>query len=57
MSIKIEIERKFLVCNSNYKKKYSSKEKITQAYLSKDPKRCVRIRINDKKGWITIKGE
>ena len=34
MSIKIEIERKFLVCNSNYKKKYSSKEKITQAYLS-----------------------
>tara|TARA_B100002051_G_C16432390_1_gene484868 strand:+ start:119 stop:574 length:456 start_codon:yes stop_codon:yes gene_type:complete len=57
MSIKIEIERKFLVCNSNYKKKYSSKEKITQAYLTKDPKRCVRIRINDKKGWITIKGE
>ena len=57
MSIKIETERKFLVSNSSYKKEYSSKEKITQAYLSKDPKRCVRIRINDKKGWITIKGE
>ena len=57
MSIKIETERKFLVSNSGYKKQYSSKEKITQAYLSKDPKRCIRIRINDKKGWITIKGE
>ena len=57
MSIKIETERKFLVTNSDYKKQYSSKEKITQAYLSKDPKRSVRIRVNNKKGWITIKGE
>ena len=57
MSIKIETERKFLVTNNNYKKQYSSKEKITQAYLSKDPKRSVRIRLNNKKGWITIKGE
>lgn len=57
MSIKIETERKFLVTNSDYKKQYSSKEKITQAYLSKDPKRSVRIRLNNRKGWITIKGE
>lgn len=57
MSIKIETERKFLVTNSDYKKQYSSKEKITQGYLSKDPKRSVRIRVNNKKGWITIKGE
>ena len=57
MSIKIETERKFLVTNSDYKKQYSSKEKITQAYLSKDPKRSVRIRVNNRKGWITIKGE
>ncbi len=57
MSIKIETERKFLVNNSDYKKQYSSKEKITQAYLSKDPKRSVRIRLNNRKGWITIKGE
>ena len=57
MSIKIETERKFLVTNRDYKKQYSSKEKITQAYLSKDPKRSVRIRVNNKKGWITIKGE
>ena len=57
MSIKIETERKFIVTNSDYKKQYSSKEKITQAYLSKDPKRSVRIRLNNRKGWITIKGE
>ena len=57
MSIKIETERKFLVTNSDYKKQYSSKEKITQAYLSKDPKRSVRIRVNNRKGWITIIGE
>ena len=57
MSIKIETERKFLVTNRDYKKQYSSKEKITQGYLSKDPKRSVRIRVNNKKGWITIKGE
>ncbi|MEE3035525.1 MAG: CYTH domain-containing protein [Bacteroidota bacterium] len=57
MSFKNEIERKFLVINTNYKKLYISKEKIIQAYLSKDPKRCIRIRINDNKGWITIKGK
>ena len=57
MSIKIETERKFIVTNRDYKKQYSSKEKITQAYLSKDPKRSVRIRLNNRKGWITIKGE
>ena len=57
MPIKIETERKFLVTNRDYKKQYSSKEKITQAYLSKDPKRSVRIRVNNRKGWITIKGE
>ena len=57
MTIKIETERKFLVTNRDYKKQYSSKEKITQAYLSKDPKRSVRIRVNNRKGWITIKGE
>jgi len=57
MSIKIETERKFIVTNRDYKKQYSSKEKITQAYLSKDPKRSVRIRVNNRKGWITIKGE
>jgi len=57
MSIKIETERKFIVTNRDYKKQYSTKEKITQAYLSKDPKRSVRIRVNNRKGWITIKGE
>ena len=57
MSIKIETERKFIVTNRDYKKQYSSKEKITQAYLSKDPKRSVRIRVNNRKGWITIKGK
>lgn len=53
-----EIERKFLVFEDrlpsldNYEKHY-----IQQAYLSKDPKRTVRIRRVDKKGFITIKGQ
>jgi len=52
----IEIERKFLVKVSDYKKEAHRKTKIIQGYLTKDPKRTVRVRIRDNQGFLTIKG-
>ncbi len=51
-----EIERKFLVLNGDFKKDAVKSSKIIQGYLSKDPERTVRIRIQDDKGFITVKG-
>jgi adenylate cyclase len=53
----IEIERKFLVKNLDFIKECTHKKQIEQGYLSKDPKRTVRIRIEEKKAFLTIKGE
>ena len=52
----IEIERKFLVKVSDYKKEAHRKTKIVQGYLTKDPKRTVRVRIRENQGFLTIKG-
>lgn len=52
----IEIERKFLVKVSDYKKEAHRKTKIIQGYLTKDPKRTVRVRIRENQGFLTIKG-
>jgi len=54
--INIEIERKFLV-SGNFKNIADGKFTIKQGYISTDPERTVRIRITDKKGFITIKGK
>lgn len=50
-----EIERKFLV-KEGFKSFAYSSTRITQGYLSSVPQRIVRVRINDDKGYITIKG-
>ena len=50
-----EIERKFLV-SGNFKKQATGKSRIIQGFLSRDPERTVRIRIQSNKGYITIKG-
>lgn len=50
-----EIERKFLV-KGDFKPFVSKSRRITQGYLSSVPERTVRIRINEEKGFITIKG-
>jgi len=52
----IEIERKFLVKASDYRKEAHRKTKIIQGYLTKDPKRTVRVRIQEDQGFLTIKG-
>jgi len=53
----VEIERKFLVANSDWKLKISKEITIKQGYLSSNPERTVRIRIAGEKGIITIKGK
>lgn len=51
-----EIERKFLVTNSDYKKQSYNKTYIKQGFLNSDKNRTVRIRITDSQGFITVKG-
>ena len=53
----IEIERKFLVLEENYKKEAQKSTRITQGYLSTDPERTVRVRTKGDKGFLTIKGK
>lgn len=52
----VEIERKFLVKNDNWKPADKA-NKIKQGYLSVDPERVVRVRISDEKAYLTIKGK
>jgi len=52
----IEIERKFLVIASDYKKEAHRKTKIVQGYLTKNPERTVRVRIRENQSFLTIKG-
>jgi adenylate cyclase len=51
----LEIERKFLVKDSSYKKG-AKKIFIRQGFLNDDLSRLVRIRITGEKAFITIKG-
>jgi len=50
-----ETERKFLV-KGEFRHLAVKKISITQAYLSIDPDKTIRIRIADDKAYITIKG-
>ncbi len=49
-----EIERKFLV-KGEFLKDSIRKTEITQAYLSTDPMRTIRVRIAGEKAFLTIK--
>ena len=53
----LEIERKFLVNNDDYKKESYQKKTIKQGYLNSDKSRTVRIRITDDAAFLTIKGQ
>ena len=53
----LEIERKFLVKNSDFKKKSYNSYLIKQGYISSDEKATVRVRITGETGFITIKGK
>lgn len=52
----IEIERKFLVTSQTFKNEAQKSTLIKQGFLNTDPARTVRIRINGKYAFITIKG-
>jgi len=51
----LEIERKFLI-TGDFRPFVFKSVRITQGYLSSMPERTVRVRIQDEKGFITIKG-
>lgn len=53
----IEIERKFLVVNQDYRTQAVSSAEMVQGFLSTDPNRTVRIRRTGNCAWITIKGK
>lgn len=52
----IEIERKFLVLNEDYKKQATTQFQIAQGYLNTNPHRTVRVRVKGDKGYINVKG-
>lgn len=52
----MEIERKFLLCNNDWKRLAVGIEYI-QGYLCSDRQRTVRVRIAGDKGVLTIKGK
>ena len=51
-----EIERKFLVRNSDYKRQAFSSSRIQQGYICSGHGRTVRVRVRDDRGYLTIKG-
>lgn len=51
-----EIERKFLVSNDNWRN-LAKPSLLRQAYLSAEDGRVVRIRVEDKSAWLTIKSK
>lgn len=53
----IEIERKFLLKNEDWRSEVTSNTIIKQGYLNSDKERTVRVRVRNKKGYLTIKGE
>ena len=53
----IEIERKFLVKNLDFKNESNQKNYIMQGYLNSNKNRAVRIRISNASGFITVKGK
>jgi adenylate cyclase len=50
-----EIERKFLVRNDAWRKLATGRSEIRQAYLDKNPKVSVRVRIRDSRATLSLK--
>lgn len=53
----IEIERKFLLENEDWRSEVKSKTIIKQGYLNSQKERTVRVRVRNNKGYLTVKGE
>ncbi len=53
----VEIERKFLITNNDWKPLVINSFSIKQGYLSLAPERTVRVRTKNNKAYLTIKGK
>ena len=53
----LEIERKFLVQNNDFLEEATSSSKLIQGYLNSHKERTVRVRIQEEKAFLTIKGK
>ncbi len=53
----VEIEKKYLLKNSTWKKHVNKQTRIKQGYLNATPESTVRVRIKGDKGFVTIKGK
>ncbi len=52
----VEIERKFLVINDNWRAQVESESTLKQGYLTAEEQLSIRVRIAKGKGELTIKG-
>lgn len=52
----MEIERKFLVRNADYKRRAHKSFRICQGYICSEKGRTVRVRTRDDQAFLTIKG-
>ncbi|UCX03170.1 CYTH domain-containing protein [Shewanella glacialimarina] len=52
----VEIERKYLVHNDQFKSLAHRSTRIVQGYLNSEKSRTVRVRIMGDQGFLTIKG-
>lgn len=52
----VEIERKFLLRNHDWKNAVVGKTCLRQGFLSTDPERTLRVRLADGQGTLTVKG-
>ncbi|MGZ8240073.1 MAG: CYTH domain-containing protein [Methylobacter sp.] len=51
----IEIEHKFLLANSDWRRQVSRSVKYRQGYLSSQASSSIRVRISDDHAWLNIK--
>ncbi|HCX23698.1 MAG: adenylate cyclase [Flammeovirgaceae bacterium] len=53
----LEIERKFLLKNSDWRKLVEEENLIKQGYLNSNAERTVRVRVKNSTAYLTIKGK
>lgn len=53
----LEIERKFLLKNSDWEKMIDKQISVRQGYLNSDIERTVRVRTTNETAFLTIKGK
>ncbi len=54
--MKVEIERKFLVHGDGFLREAVGCRRLEQGYICRESGRTVRVRMDDGRGWLTIKG-